>query len=210
MEFYSLTDAIESFSRMGPWLSLPILALSAMLEYVFPPFPGDTVTLAGAVLARVGGWSYLAVFGALTLGSVAGSVVAWWAGAKGLREERLVRWFGGTEGKNSGIHRVLAGYRKYGAPFLVLNRFMPGIRAFFFVGAGMARIPLGWVVFYSALSAGAWNVLLLVAGYLIGDNLEALRSLMATYMTVVWVLLGTGLAAGLVWWWRKRKRRAAN
>lgn len=210
MEFYSLADAIESFSQMGPWLSLPLLALSAMLEYVFPPFPGDTVTLAGAVLARVGDWSYMGVFLALTLGSVAGSVVAWWAGARGLNEARLVRWFGGNDGRNAGIHRVLEGYRRFGAPFLVLNRFMPGIRAFFFVGAGIARIPITWVVFYSAISAGAWNALLLLAGYLIGDNLESLHSLMATYVAVVWVLLGTGLAVALALWWRRRNRRPAN
>ncbi len=210
MDFCSLSQAIEYFAQMGPWLSMPILALSAMLEYVFPPFPGDTVTLAGAVLARVGDWSYLGVFLALTAGSVAGSLVAWWVGARGLPEERLNRWFGDSKGSGSGLHRVLEGYRKHGAPFLIINRFMPGIRAFFFVGAGMARIPAVWVAFYSTLSAGAWNLLLLVAGYYIGDNIEGLQRLVTTYMTVVWVLLGLAAAVGLIWWWKRRKRRSAN
>jgi len=210
MEPFSLADTVSSLAQMGQWLALPLLALSATFEYLFPPFPGDTITIAGAVLAKAGGWSYLGVFASLTLGSVAGSCLAWWVGAKGLPERKLVAWFGGGGKREGGIHRVLDGYRRHGAPFLIINRFMPGIRAFFFVGAGIARIPLGAVAFYSAISAGAWNILLLVAGYFIGDNLDSLQGLFTTYMTVVWILLGAAAVGGLLYWLIRRFRRPAN
>lgn len=210
MESFSLAEAVSTLAQMGPWFALPVLALSALLEYLFPPFPGDTVTLAGAVLARVGGWSYFAVFAALTLGSLAGSCIAWWVGARGLPEEKLLAWFGGNEKRAGGIHRVLAGYRRHGPAFLVVNRFMPGIRSFFFIGAGMARMPLHAVAFYSAISAAAWNVLLMVAGYYIGNNLAQLQALVTAYMTAVWVALGLVVVALLVFWLVRRRRRPAN
>ena len=41
---------------------LSVLFVSALIEYVFPPFPGDTVTLFGAFLAAHQGWSVPLVF----------------------------------------------------------------------------------------------------------------------------------------------------
>lgn len=37
----------QLISALGP-LGLLVLGLAAMLEYVVPPFPGDTITLLGA------------------------------------------------------------------------------------------------------------------------------------------------------------------
>ena len=40
-----MLDAFDALVRgLGPWGVL-LLGLGALLEYVFPPFPGDTVTL---------------------------------------------------------------------------------------------------------------------------------------------------------------------
>jgi membrane-associated protein len=122
-------------------------------------------------------------------------MVAWWVGARGLSQARLERWFGGEGGANRGIERVMAGFRRWGPAFLMVNRFMPGVRAFFFVAAGMARLPALWVALYSAVSAGAWNALLLLAGYFVGDNLEQLQALLSTMLRSLgssWVLCTMG------------------
>jgi len=206
----NLAQTVADLAQAGQGPALPILFGSAMLEYIFPPFPGDTVTLAGAVLARAGQWSYWWVFVFLTAGSVAGSMAAWWVGARGLPQARLERWFGGNSGALDGIERVMAGFRRWGPAFLMVNRFMPGVRAFFFVAAGIAKLPAHWVALYSAVSAAAWNALLMLAGYFIGDNLDQLQSLLSTYIAAVWVILGVVALWALAAWWRRRSSRSAN
>jgi membrane protein DedA with SNARE-associated domain len=47
---------------------------------------------------------------------------------------------------------IAAGVSRYGARILVVNRFLPGIRAFFLFLAGMRRLPLGQSLLYGTLS----------------------------------------------------------
>jgi membrane-associated protein len=166
------------------------------------------------VLARVAGWSFLNVFAALTLGSLVGSALDFAVGrllCRGGQTEATGDAAGGSSPeRQAGLARILAGFRKYGPIFLVVNRFLPGIRAFFFVAAGMARIPLWKVLFYSTLSAAAWNGLLLLAGWLIGDNLPQLEELVRTYFAVAWILLAVvALVVGVRWWQGRRASRPA-
>ena len=59
----------------------PVLFLSAAIEYLFPPFQGDTVTLFGAFLVATREWSLALVLGAVTLGSLCGAAGDYWLGA---------------------------------------------------------------------------------------------------------------------------------
>jgi membrane protein DedA with SNARE-associated domain len=89
----------------------------------------------------------------------------------------------------------------------MLNRFLPGVRAFFFVAAGMAGLRLRAVLFYGALSALAWNVLIIVVGASVGASWDRLRALFEGYTRVLWGLLGLValvLVARLAW---RRLRR---
>jgi len=206
MDSFSLQEAVRTITEIGQLPALGVLAGSSVLEYVFPPFPGDTVTLAGGVLARAGGWSFGLVFLVLTAGSMAGASLDYWFGAKALAREKVVGR-AKTERSKGAVNRVLDGYKRFGPAFLVLNRFMPGIRGLFFVAAGMAGIPFRKVVFYSTVSAAAWNGLILFAGYAVGDNLALLESLFKTYMGVVWTLMGAGVVAWVVVRLRAASRR---
>ena len=88
------------------------------------------------------------------------------------------------------VQRVVAGFERHGALYLTINRFLPGIRAFFFVAAGMARLSIWRVAFWGGLSAILWNLLVIGAGYALGGNLERLQALFARYTTIAWVLIG--------------------
>ena len=71
-----LTRQIIELLSSGPsTIGAVVLFITALIEYVFPPFPGDTVTLFGAFLAANGSWSVPLVFTAVTLGSASGSAL---------------------------------------------------------------------------------------------------------------------------------------
>lgn len=175
-----------------------VLGVSATLEYVFPPFPGDTITLFGTFLAATAGYSVALVYGAITGGSVAGGMLAWGFGRfLGRRRERwpaLLR----RPGFERAVDRVQARFERHGAVYLALNRFVPALRAFFFVAAGISGMRAGPVALYGALSAAAWNALLLTVGWSVGANWERVTQISERYASAMIAILAVAFVGWLV------------
>ncbi len=208
MDGETLRQSIETLAAMPLVTALSILFFSSLIEYVFPPFPGDTIAVAGAVLATVGGWGFAGVFVVLTAGSLVGAWLDYEFGRRALSARRIES-MKRMSGHQAAVRRVEKGYRKWGPVFLVANRFLPGIRGFFFVAAGSASIPRGKVLLFAGISAAVWNVLLMVLGAAIGENLDTLASFLSSYLIAVWVALLVG-AVFLVGLWIRRRRASST
>lgn len=203
-----MLDLLKSWvGAAGAW-SVAALGGAAFLEYLFPPFPGDTVLLLGASLAAIGLIPWWTVLPAVVVGSMGGCAVDYflgrWLGRKA--EERAdrpahLRFF-----TKERIHRFEAAYRRHGRLYILVNRFIPGVRAFFFVLAGASGMPFGEVMVFGTLSAAAWCGLILAGGYALGRNAEELQGLYREYTIAVWVALGIVAAGGLLRFaWRARR-----
>jgi len=190
----------------GP-LAYVVLGGAAALEYVVPPLPGDTITLFGTVLAGTAGYSLALVYLTMTLGSIAGSLLPWALGLwLGHREERWPGFLRG-EGTRRAIHNVIDRFERHGGAYLAVNRFLPALRAVFFLAAGMSELPLLKVVLFGGLSAAVWNALILGVGYSVGHNWERLRGLSESYTLLSLLAVGLLAAAlGIRWIIRHRAR----
>jgi membrane-associated protein len=194
----TLTTWVGHEDSLLGWLAL---AGSAVIEYIFPPFPGDIITVLAASLVIAASWSWYGVLSALMLGSVIGCALTFELGVKWARR-RDARGH-----RSKGLDRLVAGFKKHGAVYLVINRFVPGVRSAFFVAAGLAGMSRRAVYFYGALSSLLWNLLLFAAGIGLGANYERLERIVTTYTTIaVIVLIGVLVVWFLVGWWRKRHR----
>ena len=205
----TLDEAVRFLAGSHQWVTLALLFLSAIIEYVFPPFPGDTVTLAGAVLVTAHGYSPTGVFLAVLAGGVVGSAADYGAGVLVARgaHSRLMR-FGIVRQAIEGAEKVSRAFARHGEAFIVVNRFLPGIRAFLFVAAGMAGMRFWRVMFFATLSGIAWNLLVIAAGAAVGSNLDELETLFARYSAVAWTAVCVVAALLVVRWLRNRSRRA--
>jgi membrane-associated protein len=186
----------EALARTGP-AAPAILFLGSLVEYVFPPFPGDTLVVLGAWYAIHGEVSWAVAFVATTAGAIVGGWIDYRVGVTvGAALERGA----GRRGPITADHvrRVEAGYARWGEWFLLANRFLPGIRAFLFVGAGAARLPLRKVLLWGGISAAAWNALLLVVGAFLVSNLDEFVQWLARYTTFAWVAMGLAVLALVV------------
>lgn len=174
--------------RAGP-VGLLVLFACAAIEYVFPPFPGDTVTLLGGIFAVRGEQPAAAVFGAVMAGSLVGAALDWFAG----------RWLGDrlTSGKGKGFKLITreqlleweGRFRRRGTFWLLANRFFPGLRGPIFLAAGMSGVPLTRVLLLGGASALAWNALIFAAGYAVGGEAERLQALVSSYSVVAGAVL---------------------
>ena len=200
----SLTEIVEHTGRFAPL----VLFGASFVEYVFPPFPGDTIVVLGAWYAVNGAISWTAAFAAVTLGAVAGAWLDWRIGrsiAPALASRAGLR--GPLDAER--LARFESAYRRWGGLVLLANRFLPGIRAFLFVAAGAAHIPLGKVLLLGALSAAAWNALLLSVGALVARNLSDMSAIFDRYTCASWVGVGA-VVAFLVGRALLRRRRAGR
>jgi membrane-associated protein len=177
----------EALAETGP-AAPAILFLGSLIEYVFPPFPGDTLVVLGAWYAVNGKISWPVAFVAVTAGAVLGAWIDYRIGVSiGAALERGAKRRGLITLEH--VRRVEAGYARWGEWFLLANRFLPGIRAFLFVGAGAARLPVGKVLLWGGISAAAWNALLLLVGAFLVSNLSEFVHWLERYTTVAWVLM---------------------
>ncbi len=202
----------EVVRQTGPY-ALLVLFGASLVEYVFPPFPGDAVTLLGAFYAVQGVLSLPLVFLVVTAGSVAGAAIDYGIGRRlGRAAERRLP---GENAKHpwaslDRLHVFEARYRRHGDLFILVNRFLPGIRGFFFLAAGASGMPFRRVMILGAVSAGVWNALLLAAGFAVGENLDQLIDLSRTYSALVWTGIGIAAAAYVAYRVVRRIRRRSR
>lgn len=196
------------FAALPMWLGLLCLGASAGIEYVFPPFPGDAITLVGAMLVPIARWPVVAVFGALMAGSMLGAAINWRVGrwlVEAKRRTWLHRWLD-RPAVDARVARLKDRFERHGSVYICLNRFLPAFRAMFFIVSGMVNVPFWRVMCFGGLSAALWNAALLGAGYAVGYNLTALAELLKQYSVVVWGVIGVGLVLwGIKAWIGRRK-----
>ena len=183
-----MPDVVETLRGLSGGPIYVALFLSAAIEYVFPPFPGDLAMLFGVFLAIWRGESPAAVFLTTLAGSAAGAAVVWRVGwwlhgveERDLRPGSLIARIRPTQEHFDRFTRLV---EKYGPAVIAVNRFFPGLRAFFILAAGMARISFLKTMLYAMVSAAAWNAMLFGMAVAAGDNWERVAGYLGTYSVV--------------------------
>jgi membrane-associated protein len=97
-------------------------------------------------------------------------------------------------------------YEKHGAAAIVIARFMPIVRTFVPVVAGVAGMPYGAYTLYSVAGGAAWILSMTLIGYFLGNLFPGLVKRIELVIVAVVIL---SLLPALISWLRARKRVAA-
>ena len=188
----------------APW-AYAALALSAFLENVLPPVPGDTVVVFSAYLAGRGVLSWVPVYVVTCLGGTAGFLVMY---AVGRSQGRGFLQGGGWRARifpERRLQRASRWLQRYGAWLVLGNRFLTGVRSVIAISAGFGGMGWPTVAGLGMVSMLLWNGLLLYAGMALGENWDRVSELLARYNRGMAVMLAAVAAvAGLRLWLRRR------
>ncbi|WP_238885942.1 DedA family protein [Clostridium sp. YIM B02551] len=125
-----------------------------------------------------------------TLGGTAGSIFAYYLGAKGGRP--LVEKYA-TKLRLSKSHLEMSDnyFNKYGEKIAFFSRLLPIIRTFISLPAGISKMNFNKFVIYTFLGSLIWSIVLGYAGYIMGENWEVIRSWLhiADYIVIAAVLI---------------------
>ena len=197
-----LDEFLHTLEHGPQYWAYALVVAAAAIEYVFPPVPGDTVALFAVALAVRSQLSWVFVYLSMTLGALLGGLAAWGFGVWLANHEESWPSFLKSPGATRALDAVRRGYDRHGAMYLVANRFLPALRAFFFVGAGVSRMNVGPVIVFGGISAAIWNALLMGIGYAVGSNWDVLRDLAERYAVatlILVVIVVVGVIARFVW-----------
>jgi membrane protein DedA with SNARE-associated domain len=191
-----LEQLIAHLSAIDAWyVYLAIFAIS-YIENLFPPFPSDVLVVFGGSLIAIGKGHVVPTLLFGTAGSTLGFMTMYWIGFKiGNRylETGRIKFV-----SIALVEKVEAWFRHYGYWIIVLNRFLAGTRAAVSFCAGASEMDLTRTTTLSALSALAWNGLLVYLGFLLGENWRNIGSYLSTYSLVVSIVIATLIAIWIV------------
>ncbi len=146
-------------------LSLIIFAESGLFFGFF--LPGDSLLLVAGILASSGSFNLFTLCLLMFVAAFLGDQVGYWTGNKFGRQffhRENNRFF-----KKKYVLDAEEFFEKHGNKTIVLARFIPIVRTFTPIVAGIANMPYKIFVTYNALGAFLWAVGLTIIGYLLGN-----------------------------------------
>lgn len=149
------------------------LFLSSVVENIFPPIPGDTITALGAFFVGQGKLDFVFVYVITTIGSTVGFIVLYgfgWFLGKEFFIKKDFRFFP-AKSISHGEHW----FARFGYFVVLANRFLPGIRSVISLVAGASMLRPLKVSIYALASAAVWNYIWIQAGYSLGNNWADVR-----------------------------------
>jgi membrane-associated protein len=162
-----LTDPNSIIEYGGLWLLLfVIFAETGLLIGFF--LPGDNLILLAGILCKAKPdlmhLDYLPLVSLMTLAAIFGNTTGYWFGRK--VGEKLYARKDGWIFKQKQIEITKTYYDKYGGNLtLVMARFLPVVRTFAPIIAGVIKIDFFKFMFFNVVGAVAWIISLTGIGY---------------------------------------------
>ena len=208
-------DVINQFGYFG-------VALLVVIENIFPPIPSEIVLPFAGFVAQQGSagvaqsdTSVIGMMIAATIGSVVGALILYVIssaiGPERLRAfvQRFGRWFGV---KQTDLLRAEAWFDRRSFVAVLVGRCVPLIRSIVSIPAGFRRMKLTSFILLTAVGSAVWNIALIGAGALLGDQWERVGEYVGVFQ---WLVIGAILVllvrfAYLRLQNRRRQNSAAN
>jgi membrane-associated protein len=188
-----LLNAGTLLHAFGPWVLVGIAVLVFVESgLLFPFLPGDSLLVTAAILAPTLGiswWQILLVGG---IAAVAGDQAGYWLGRRFGR--RLFRE-GARVLTPARLDEASGFFERYGGLSLVLGRFVPIVRTYVPLAAGVADMPWGRFSLWNVLGGVGWVLVMTMVGVLLGgipfvaNNIDAL-AIVIVVVSVAPVVIG--------------------
>jgi membrane-associated protein len=203
--FHQLKD-VRQLVQAGGYvgLTLIIFAETGLLIGFF--LPGDSLLVTAGLLASqpklgLNVW----VLGALltvaaVLGNSAGYGIGRYSGPRLFTKDDSLLF------KKKHLFRAQAFYEKHGGKTLVIARFMPIVRTFVPVVAGLAQMRYRDYTLYNVIGAVGWIWSMLFIGYFLGRYIPGVENHIES---VILIVIFLSLLPGFISW-RREKARAAS
>jgi membrane-associated protein len=205
--FSNLTDPDWIMRYGGLYIVLLIVFIESGLFFGFF-LPGDSLLfIAGIIIANTLSSFVLPVLNLLywitliATAGILGNYVGYWFGKK---SDRLLFRKDNWLFKRQYLEQAKVLYDKKGGGAILLARFLPIIRTFAPIVAGMVKMNAAKFSFYNILGSILWSCSIVSAGFLLGENVWVKENLEKIIIGIVLLTTGPVLVKLLI----GRKKRS--
>lgn len=198
MHMFDVEHLIQSGGLL--LIALIVFAETGLLVGFF--LPGDTLLFTAGFFAAQGNLPLPELLAVLIIAAIAGNTVGYEIGFHTGR--RIFRKKDGVFFREDYIEKAEQFYEKHGGKTIILARFVPIVRTFSAVVAGVGRMPRLKFFAYNVIGAVLWCVSVTLLGYWLGSKIPSIDK----YILPV-ILLATLFTFGppLLHVWRDRKKK---
>lgn len=183
LELLSRLHDVESIIRWGglAMICAIIFAETGLMIGFF--LPGDSLLVTAGIFAAAGHLDVYSMMILVSLCAVVGDQLGYFIGQKTgpalfTKEDSLLF-------KRSHVLRAQAFYEKYGAKTIVIARFVPVVRTFAPVVAGVGQMNYRRFVTYNVAGGILWVVSMILTGYLVGAAVSNINEHIHSVIAVV-------------------------
>jgi membrane-associated protein len=200
--FHELMD-VQTLVRVGGLsvITAIVFAETGLMVGFF--LPGDSLLFTAGALAAQASFSIWTLNLVLIAAAIVGDTVGYWIGRKAgpALFNRPKSLFFNPEH----LRRAHDFYQKHGGKTIILARFMPIVRTFAPVVAGMGRMDYPRFVFFNVFGGVGWVVSMTLAGYFLGQVPFVQRHFEAVIIGIVFLSILPGIVAAAKNWREGRK-----
>ncbi len=184
-------SVMESLGGLG-------VALLIALENLFPPLPSEVILPLAGFTASQGSFSLPGAIAWSTMGSIVGALALYSIGAL-LGRERTRRLIGSLPlVKSEDVVRTEAWFDRYGPLTVLVGRVIPIFRSLISIPAGVTRMRPWVFLGLTAIGSLAWNTVLIIAGYVLGENWQVVETYVGVFSQIVAGVIAVGTIAWIV------------
>ncbi len=165
-------------------IALIIYAESGMMVGFF--LPGDTLLLSAGVLAAQGQFPIEITIAAIALAAVLGDNTGYLLGRTMGR--RLFKKKDGIIFRQEYVQRAEKFYEKHGAKTLLIAHYVPIVRSFAPLVAGVGKMNRAQFFMYDLIGASSWAIIVTLLGYWFGSRIPNLDSYIMPVVLVVMII----------------------
>ncbi|MBA3653130.1 MAG: VTT domain-containing protein [Actinobacteria bacterium] len=192
---------IETFGTIG--ILAVVFAETGLLVGFF--LPGDSLLFTAGLLASQGKLNFAVIAIGCFVAAVAGAQTGYYIGRRigpALFRRPDSRLF-----KREYVDRAQAYFEEHGSRTIVLARFVPIVRTFSTVVAGVSRMEAGTFLAYNLIGGLVWTIGVTTAGYFLGKTIPSIDKYL---LPIIAGIILVSLIPVLIEARRARKRSAAS
>jgi membrane-associated protein len=196
--------ALDDLIRWGGYVVLVAIVFTETGLLIGFFLPGDSLLITAGLVAATGQldiwWLNALLIVAAVVGDSVGYAIGWRAGPRLFTRPQSLLF------NPRHVERTRAFYARHGAKTIVIARFVPIVRTFAPVVAGVGQMEYRQFVVYNVVGGVGWVTSMTWAGYLLG---QVVPNISDHIHVVVAIVIGLSLIPIAVELVRERRRRSA-
>ncbi|MGN6034856.1 DedA family protein [Brevibacterium casei] len=209
------SGAAENLSGFSAWTVRIMETLGPIgvgflvfLDNIFPPIPSELVLPLAGFTASRGQLSLVLAIVFATIGSVVGAVLLYAIG-RWIGLDRIVRVAVKMPLVDvADVHKTVSWFDRHGDKAVFFGRMIPIFRSLISIPAGMRAMPMVKFILLTAVGSTIWNTVLIVAGFLLGENWSIVETYAGYFQTLVIAVVVIAVVVWIVLKVRSRRRRS--